>query len=292
MDFLRTTIVAATIAVLAGCDFIREPTVLDDVEREVTVHSILLAGSDTVAVLLTTVVFESGDLIPTTSAPVVGATVRLVDQDGGVLHLEPQGVGENACAANKGLPWWPNEAPWVERLGAGCYVAAVPGGIRAGGRYELIVDLAAGARIEGAAVVPDAPTIIAPAAGTELSGAKREERFLIRWSGIGEDQHIQLTFASPDSACHIFGGWESFGTDSMTVPVPHFHCGSDEVPSRIDARLRLTAFDTVYTRYLYRSRAHDGNALRRDVASAGLSGAPGIFAGAAVAEVPVTISSQ
>jgi hypothetical protein len=297
MEILRTIVAGAALAACAGCGLERPATPWEPMDEEISVHSVLLAGTDTASVLLTRVRWSYQTWDEPYSTPLAGATVRLITGRD-TLRLLPQSGEGDRCTA-------PSLSPW-QRLGdmrAGCYLAAVPGGVRAGGRYELVIDLPDGGAIRGSAVVPEVPVILAPEGGTvfkvrwgfEPGGSASP--VVVRWAGVERDQNIELAIApvrrecsaglqqaSENSGLH----WLTvLGVDSVAIEARFVDCRKEQAPPSLDAHLYLTAFDTTYTRYAKEMRR--GGSASRTKAAAGVSGAIGVFAGAAAATVPITL---
>ena len=296
MAILRTALAAAVCTALAGCDLQRAPTPLEFTQEQVTVHSMLVAGADSAAVLLTRVL--PGPQANPRSRPLEGAAVRIVaGRD--TLHLLPQGHGADAC--NGGGHYGRIE----HHLGPGCYMAAVPGGVGAGESYELIVDLPGGGRIHGTATVPDVPVLMSPDAGTEFEtrdvpSSDIPPAVLTRWAPVGPEMRLELRLDLDHPDCTVdldfeeggvqFGLWpwpyEVTGRDSVSLRIVLLSCYEPVDITRLDGRLVLTAFDSAYSRYVQKAM---NRSTRVDAASVGITGALGVFAGAASADVPVVI---
>lgn len=306
MAILKTTPTLAVLAVLGGCDFLREPTFLEFVEERVAVHSLLVAGDDTAAVLITrTEPGGAGALFYRDTEPVIGATVQLVE-GADTLDLGPVGVGPGACLSDPRFG-----GPPQEDLEAGCYAASVPGGVRAGHVYELLVTLPGGAAVHGSTTVPEAPVLRLPAAGTEMEASSESSRLhpdlatSVAWTTHRADRRLELTLGMPGPGCQAmlrqededFGlpALDMTGRDSTVVWVYRVECFPSPVPDtadtpdeviRLDARLTLTAFDSAYTRY---ARENLRESTRIGDAAVGITGAIGVFGGAASATVPVVV---
>lgn len=304
------------LALLAsGCDFLRDPTQIDVRGSETIVHSVLRAGSDTVAVLLQRAEPATGGNGPRI-VPVSGAAVRIAGGGASVLLAEAPS-GFPSCIRGE-------RNPLGEALGdsirAGCYAAVLPGGVRAGERYELRIELAGGERIEGTTVVPGAPEILAPDAN-----ARFEVRTQIAppyGAGVGEiPVRVRVSAgtggaeaglatltafedgrAAPDARCRIEHGSGIRRTpadpDTLRIRIINPIDCAQQVESgyrrvewdSLHVRLLVAAYDTAYVRYV--ESLYDGETVARGRASAGVMGALGVFGGAATAERPVTLVSQ
>lgn len=285
MEALKRLLLLGPLA-LAGCELTRDPTGLELDARPVGVYSVLRAGADTVSVLVVRY-REEFQLFEPGFEPVAGAEVRIV-AGGDTLRLRP---GSAECLVAPA----PGERP-VDAA-PGCYAAGVPGGVRPAERYELLVRLPGGETVRGATQVPRAPELLAPAEDARLTPTS-EGRFVLRlgFDAPPEAGLVTLTLTAVEEACEISPEDETIGPgepiavggagrDSAVVRVRAVRCAVKGVPVRRDtvpARLLLTAFDTAYARY--RAQVLDKQSVLERRASAGVSGAVGVFAGAAASE--------
>ncbi|HEX7048970.1 MAG TPA: hypothetical protein VF188_02060 [Longimicrobiales bacterium] len=296
---------AAILLAAGGCDLLRDSTAVDDLERAIAVHAIVWAGSDTVRVLITRIV-ESPAPGEFPVGRVTGAEVYVTGPEGSVRLGEA--VGPFGPCLIGGLPSDGEEEP--PRTGAGCYTGRLRAAVVPGTRYTLLTVLPSGDTIRGAAVAPEPPEIIAPAAGARVAFRNDEPaNFEVRWrSGQGTALlYTSLTDATPfvDDRAPLDGGciteWASgeprAGEDHIDVHLFRVECyvqdpgDADSGPRPIawdSARvhLRVAAFDTAYARFI--TEIH-GESVMRGEAGAGLSGAVGVFAGAAAAERVFTV---
>lgn len=290
MEILKKVLPVALAASLGACELVRAPTPLEFTDGHVQVHSILLAGSDTARVLVTRTVPSAG-VLQSKLEPLAGATVRLAS---GPDTLTLSG-GASECTAGE-----PHRD--ATHLRAGCYAAAVPGGVRAGGRYALFVDPPGGGEIRGEAVVPADLVLRSPAAGAEVTAGagggpgSSGDPVVVRWGSVPPDRRVELTIAPGDSACVVVPGAETgfgsrtlavTGRDSAVVRIARAWCGNNFGPQRIEAELVMTAFDSAYTAYA--RRVLEARAVPIDRAAVGITGAIGVFAGAAVERRPVVV---
>lgn len=303
MDVLNRLVILTLALLAAGCEFIREPTPLGLTGEQVMVHSLLVAKSETVHVLLTRVRPGSGTSDPSTR-PLSGADVRIVN-GGDTLRLREAPPGFPPCFSPSRFA-----EPRVDSIGPGCYAAVIPGGIRADGRYELRVSLAGGEPIRGVADVPGEPLIEAPEADARFRVRFGEADFNqgvvnvpVRWGVSAGVAGVELNLVSeaifqggarvPDGRCDFeprFSPVRSTEpTDRGVVRVQLISCfamtDSGEIlpvaPDSVYAKLLLTAYDSAYVRY---ADVFDRESAERDRISEGVTGALGVFAGAATAE--------
>lgn len=290
-----------------GCDLVREPTPLELTGEEVLVHSLLLAGSDTVSVYLTRSRPGRGTPAPNIQ-PIAGAEVRIIGPAGSIrLNEDPPGL-PRCFIQNTGLQ--PATQP-------GCYGALLPGGVKPGARYELQIALPGGGTIEGIAVVPQPLVILAPehqhrilaetptSARPEIYGSVQT-----RWGGSGDAGRVQFRIQSlavlrngvrvPSASCDfetisvVPRGVDARSTGSAFVGFQVLNCFEEPAsgtlrriePDSIQARFVITAFDTAYTRY---AEVISKDAVERRHLSVGVRGALGVFAGAATSEQRVTV---
>ncbi|HEY0154303.1 MAG TPA: DUF4249 family protein [Longimicrobium sp.] len=285
----------AVLAILvAGCELARDPVTIDLERYELMVHSVLEAGSDTVAVLLTRVVVE-GDSVAPSAQPVSGATVRITGGGESVL-LGEASAGFPPCLADAGA--------------AGCYSGIVRGGVRAGETYALDVRVPGGEEARGSARVPLAPVVEAPAAGSRIGVRRKPERVPaatvpVRWRGAGDAGRIGVrlvlrtlyprTLDLPFTSCTIPQNTllRSPGTDTATLvlhrPALCHTPGGPVEPDSIGADILVVAYDSAYARYEELVRTYPGKPLQRNRFAAGVTGALGVFAAVARAEREIVL---
>jgi hypothetical protein len=183
-------------------------------------------------------------------------------------------------------------------------------------RYELGIQFSGG-EIAGTATVPAAPTVLAPEEGARIpvkatgrDNPVADGSFSIRWSTPESASrptiNIRLgaVFRSgrrvANARCEFFN--TDFGRtdsssktpDSTTISFELTNCferlDSATVrnvrPDSVQARLFITAFDTAYARY---AEAIAQGSVERSRFSVGVTGALGVFAGAAMTERRVTL---
>lgn len=283
---------------LAGCGFGENPIAPRDMEPRVVVHSVLQAGADTVAVLLTRTAshFRQGPSGP--ADPLTGASVRII-ADGDTLQLTEQSAAANRCGHHGAQL---SEGPGGKG-GVGCYLAALPGGVRAGESYELVIDHPEHSTIQGRATVPTPPALHEPVAlvaievGTNSNVGERLEPLHIRWSNVEPGRRLELTIRTGEEGCWVaiqvgrrhgdLFGVELTGLDSAAVVRRWIHCGQQELADSYPAYLYLTAFDGAYTAYQQKNTGF-GSTPQAE-ASMGVVGALGVFAGAATTRIPITL---
>jgi hypothetical protein len=306
MEVLTRALAAMALAALAGCSFLREPTPVEAMGEQPSVHALLLTGSDTVKVLLQRVgASRNPNLEAITAAPITGARVRLVaagqefplaESPASIPGCVPRAQGDDSPATR-----------------AGCYAALLPGGVRPGAVYGLRIALAGGGTIEGETTALPALRLDGPAAGSRI-------RVAGRFAGpTGENTVIRVRTSgaegAPTAAVELvprvaYARGQAFTRFFCQVeyprgaPLPRSAGGALEVtvygigcaslpgsnepfrPDSVRATLRVVAFDSAYTRYL--EAQESDAALAREV-TRGVKGALGLFASAARAEHDVVL---
>lgn len=298
MEILRTTLSLALLGALgawaAACGsggYTVAPGALED---QVSVHSVLVAGADTVMVVLTRTPRTPGQFGYITSQPLYGATVRLSSEGDTLLLVEQDETGSRCL-------WHESPPEYWKRVG--CYLAVLPGGVRAGGTYELTIDTHGHGTIHGRATVPSAPTLLEPAEnsaitiGADFPWSDRLDPVPVRWGAVEPGHRLELTLRTRAEKCRVsmevgqrYGdnsGVDLSGLDSGSIQYRRIYCFEQELAESYPADLTLTLFDTAYARYL----KHNGvfRATPNGAGSAGITGALGVFAGAASTTVPVTL---
>jgi hypothetical protein len=293
---LRAVASAAVMAVLAaGCEFIRPPTFVPADPDQLLVHAVLVAESDSAAVLVTRV--GSGH----NGQPVSGAQVRLIGEHGQAVLAEVVGDG---------VPCWPHVIPPEARTG--CYVAALSASVRAGAEYRLEVDIPGGEQVRGRTVVPAPATMLAPEDRLRIESEsvtaghlRGLQSVLVRWSVPGpvtlagwvergwaperDDLRCGTTLQRPYSPQR-----PELETDSAWVGIEVYSCTSvmdPTVPLRADSvevTLGVTTYDASYLAYVEDAE----NGLSREQASRGLEGAFGVFGSAATARRRVILVAR
>ncbi|HEX2189664.1 MAG TPA: DUF4249 family protein [Longimicrobiaceae bacterium] len=297
---MRRACLALLLLAAGGCELLRPPTDID-AEPRLQLHSVLRAGSDTVAVLIERVGAEAGIV---RRAPVSGARVSIAG--GGVeaaLREAPQGFPSCALRFDAGELATPP-------IGAGCYAAILPGGVRPGESYSLAVELPDGGSITGRTVVPERPTAVQPAesarvpvqsnAGVGMSGVSHP--VTVRWRAPTGGSRVRLVptpgavfargGAIAGAGCQLWptGSGETYLDGGQSAPLGdslrfsvQLYCaepagtgGGRLVPDSVEVRLDLVAVDSAYARF---AETWGDDAVREARASAGVTGAFGVFAG-------------
>lgn len=284
-----------------ACDFQRDPVRVQPAETEIIVHSLLRAGSDTVSVLLEQPRLGSGPG-EARFAPVSGAAVR-ISGPGISVVLDEAPTAFAACVGAD--PFTPGEAP-IKPIGPGCYAAVLPGGVRPGEQYELRADIPNSGTIRGEVTIPGTPVISSPVANAQVPVRTRSSDFepagevavgFVMPAGLGVDVVLRPITAfkgggaAPGTRCRLEQGGSllraAADVDSARVLIRSpLACSSPGSPARADApdslsaEVLVTAYDTAYLRYAYAVR---DEAVGRRRASAGITGALGVFGGAATA---------
>jgi len=281
--------IALLLLLLTACE--REPTTLDVSYGQTLVHAMLSAGDSLAAVLITTSAPGPENVwLKITEKPVSGARVQLESLSGRVELVNA--ATDDACT---GFPPSLTENP---DLAEGCYLGVVAGGIQPGVRYTLAIDLPSGRKVTGATTVPFPPSFTAPAAGAQImTGGTQggQEPTHVRWAGTDKAPYVTLVAGIVDEpACNVQLRSDLFGLflvqqvtpfDSVALQSIAVSCPGQSQPVQRAAELVLTAYDSTYAEYII--GGFDGS--RTNVkASAGLSGAWGVFAASASARLPVT----
>jgi hypothetical protein len=273
---------------IAACEFLRDPVLLQ-FEEQLAVHAVLLSG-DTIAEVLVTRTNAGDSAFVIRGVP--DAQVRLVSGSTSLtLTVKP---GSN-CFSHEFLG-----DPGLLEINRGCYSAHIPGGLRAGTTWQLLVDAGSLGNATGSATLPEAPAFSLPVAGARLASEGGflggSPTFTIRWSGVPRTRLAELDVAVPSRECSAYlapQGTTGFGEE--VIPVAN----ADSLRARLGdsgctistqgmpAELRLVAYDSTYTLYRDENRGPRGTLER--TSSMGLSGAVGVFAGAARAVLPILL---
>lgn len=292
---------ACGLLLLAACE--RAPDPVSYTEPTVAVFSVVAAGSQTVGVLVTR--FTPGDATP---LPVSGAVVTF---SRGATTLTA------AAGPGSGVACFGATAAGFAEADAGCYAAAVPGGVRSGDVWRLNVRFPTGETAAGEAVVPIPPTLIEPAAGAHVgvrnfgimtpdpgTGAITPLATLrVRWDAPADQPRTELSLrpvraftngrAIPGSSC-AFQSTADPELDvgsARDVPVRVYEAACSDPASAspqplhwdsLEATLAVAHYDTAYARYV--REVTDAEAVIRSHAAAGVHGALGLFAGSAPAK--------
>lgn len=299
MEILRR-LALLVLAGAAGCEFVHEPTPLGLTGEQVSVHSVLRADSDTVSVLLERVDPTASPHGTPETRPVSGAGVRIVTGST-TVRLSEAPTGFPRCFSP-----YPREGK-IPPIAPGCYAAIIPGGVREGARYELQVDLPGGGAIRGSAVVPGKPDLLSPAEGARFevargynteglgripvrlrapAGAAGIEVGLRPVAAFEGGRQVQSAICDVDHPLGVVR--DATRSDSVVVPIFGIACvervdstGRNDRSVALDSlrvELLVTAYDTAYTRY---AALLGRGSAERSRASAGVSGAVGVFAGVA-----------
>lgn len=294
---------ALALAAMAGAcgDLVRPPDFVPGDPNQLLVHAVLHAGSDSAEVRVSRVGAGSR------GTPVSGAQVRLAGSAGeAVLREVPTGsapctVGLLTVDPFDGVP-------------GGCYVARVPGGVRAGAEYQLEVQLATGERARGRTVVPLPPVTQTPAEGLRVPSREVDgwliatEPLALRWTAAGRvalgawtSRYWSFPAATGPCLARLFrpGGGdepaflpEDLQADSASV-LPGGVCTAGEqmpplAPDSVEVAMGITVYDSAYYAYI----AEWNNGVPAADAGGGLEGAHGVFGSAATATRRVRLIPQ
>lgn len=297
---------AALVLAAAGCSFLRDPSPIEALGENAIAHAVLVTGSDTVQVLLIRV---GAGRDPTTGAnvtvrPIIGAEVRLAAGAGDVRLTE-------SAPCYSGVDYSGTQ-PREQLQTAGCYTAIIAGGVRPGTAYTLRVGLPGGGTIEGQATARAAVSIRDPQPGARLHVRPPNEfaqPISVRVSGA-EGAAVSVDFlplaafrggsAVPNALCFVDYPREvqlEVDADGV-VRTQVYHTGCVERtnpngtgdrqfrPDSIRTRLRVTAFDSAYVRYLEQTGE---NSVSAREARVGITTGLGLFAAAARADRDIVL---
>jgi hypothetical protein len=308
MEVLMKRIATAALALAAaGCSFLRDPSPIEALGENNVVHAVLVTGADTVQVL---VVRAGPGTDPATGEsvtvrPVTGADVRLASGAGDVRLTEsaPCYLGYD----------YSGRVPDEQLQTQGCYTAVIAGGVRPGTAYTLRVGLPGGGTIEGQATARAALTIAQLQPGARIhvrSPNESPQTVAVRLTGAGGAAAVYVDFltlaafrggsAVSNAVCSVVYPrdlqLEANAEGVVRTDVYGAHCvertnpnGTGDRPFRPDsvrARLRVTAFDSAYVRYV-RQTSEDAVSVRE--AQVGITNGLGLFAAAARADRDVVI---
>lgn len=314
MEVLNRAAILALVLAAGACEFVRSPTEVETPRDRLVIHSVLSTGSDTVKVLITLPPLPgSADLTP---RPVSGAVVRI--EGGGMEMMLAEGPrGFSDCLVP--LRGWDGTLPPSASAGAGCYAAVVPGGVLAGARYALQIDVPGREPVRGTTLVPEVPEWIVPTSDPRLpvewtSGIGISEEFLMRWRGTGALVQLPITTTE-----RVFSGGELTDAHCIAIPVrpdgdPVENDGPLAERDSVRARIRLAncattqaapgggqpvVADSAHVQVMltvydsaYATHAASVNAsIPEQTASLGLTGAYGVFGSAAIARKRVVLVS-
>ena len=311
MEVLTRILAAAALASAAGCSFLRDPTPVEAMGEQPSVHALLMTGSDTVKVLLQRVgAAPNRGQGPVSARPIAGADVSLL-VGGETVKLEASRPGFSGCATQTAGSQLPPDTN-------GCYTAVLPGGVRPGAEYALRIRLPGGGAIEGMTTALSALRVESPAAGARIHVRPRtfdggpdsltrlpvRVRGAERAAGVSVDfiplavysrgQRVTEFFCSVDYPRSFVLQRDAQGT--ITLPITGVHCaprtqnGTQPDPQfrtdSVRAALRVVAFDSSYVRYL---EAQERNSVAAREVTVGVTGSIGLFAAAARAEHEVVL---
>lgn len=290
----------------AGCEFLRDPTFIDPPEDVLQVYSVLRSGADTVKVLVERSGVSGSQSV---AFPVSGARVRIAG-GGREISLSEAPAGFSGCV-NKFDPSAPsfNPSSGAPAMAPGCYAAIVPGGVWAGERYRLSVELTDGTRVTGETVVPSVPEIVRPTEQQRLP-VRREgdgssgnmDSLLVHWRtrsgvavslpmGMGETVYSGgRAVAGGECQVFLFRRGDYSGTTPGEASAPedsarlHLQVGGCRVrtttsstsirPDSVDATLVIHAQDSAVVHY---RNTGSSTGIRQGSGSSGLGGAYGLF---------------
>lgn len=293
-------VVALSLFLLAGCERAADP--LSYAEESRGVYGLVVAGSNDVRVLVTQLDPAAGQ-----TRGVAGADVRMWT-GADTVRLTPGGDAGAPCFADA-------EGPLD-----GCYSARLARPPAPGEHWALRVRFPGGAVAAGTAVVPSPPAIQSPAQGARVGVANRGVP-VSGPAGSGWLAEIDVSYV-PDPLTREFDvllsprvGYAGGAVLSAAECGPQYRRASAGAPfvaatrvllrisalgctvgpaavawDSIAATVEVTAYDTAFSRYL--RQVHHADAVRSELASAGITGAYGAFGTAARAARPVVLVAE
>lgn len=286
---MRSVAGLLALSLCVACDPTRPATPLDDPGDYTSVHAVLFAGSDEARVLVTRIRPLLLPIAPGRAVPVTGARVTLRG-DGRAWTLVTAADTVDRCTS------------MTLSLAAGCYIATIPGGIRAEARYTLDIVLPDGDIVTGETTVPGEPHIVTPTGKPTFLTTVTDTGYVERpftelsWTGTEANAFIEVSAAANRPDCTVRMNpedrYSSSGVDRIRVTGDRVSLRMESVQCREpidvrtwDATLRVTRFGDEYARRF----AVGFDTADPDSMSFGLHGAIGIFTGAASTTLPVTI---
>ncbi|MBW3656266.1 MAG: hypothetical protein KY444_09165 [Gemmatimonadetes bacterium] len=296
----RAAVLALSLFLLAGCERAADP--LSYAEESRGVYGLVVAGSGDVRVLVTQLDPAAGQ-----TRGLAGADVRMW-RGADTVRLTPGGA--------PGVPCFDGAEGSVD----GCYSARLTRPPAPGEHWALRVRFPGGAVATGMAVVPSPPAIQSPAQGARVGVANRGVP-VSGPAGSGWLAEIDVSYV-PDPLTREFDVLLSPGVGYAGGAVlSAARCGPPErrasagtpfsAPTRVLLRISrlgctaegaavawdsiaatvdVVAYDTAYSRYL--RQVHHADAVRSELASAGITGAYGAFGAAARAARPAMLVAE
>ncbi len=296
---------AALLMAAAGCSFLRDPSPIEALGENAVAHAVLVTGTDTVQVLLVRVGAGSNPNTGENVAvrPIIGADVRLAAGAGDVRLTESA-----PCYSGPDFSGQPRE----QVQSAGCYTAVIPGGVRPGTAYTLRVGLPGGGTIEGQATARAAVTIRDPQPGARFHVRPPNENARTIAVGVSgaEGAAVSVDFLPlaafrggsvvPNAVCFVdYPRGEQLEMDAQGVVRTEVYfttcvertnpngTGDRQFrPDSLRTRLRVTAFDSAYVRYVDQARE---SAISVREAQVGITTGLGLFAAAARADRDIVL---
>jgi hypothetical protein len=302
---MRRLILFAALAAIAGCIRDPDPIALD--EFAVSVDAVLEAGVDSAVVFIGRPApggFSGRDSYRAVSgaevALVLGSDTTWLAEDPSAPCVQGASDGDDA--------------------GRGCYRAHLAGSIQPGATYGLEITLPDGSRVTGSTVVPHPGEVLSPAPGHRVVARCASEDVCwpappdyapvalldLEWrNGEGVEavllhmEAVDVFYRGgtyPGSDCtlgfNVPGGFLGVLRSEKTLwSVPAVQChGEATANSRFDsirARVRVVGVDAAYASYA--EALWEGSTIRDASASAGLTGAFGVFGSAAVAAAEIML---
>ena len=261
----------------------RAPIAIEIDQSRVTVHSVLVAGSDSAFVFVASA-RATDDWRGTALVPVPDASVRL-RHAGETITLT---YGRKCADSVTGDFVNPNAI-------SECYAGAIPGSIRSGETYELMVDVT-GQSIHGSVDVPTAVQIRSPHAAAEFTASTTEPDTLVaEWTAVA-GHAVELRIVPDQRDCYApftmadedFGGRIvlTLGAETKATIFPNGVQCQGPVADVHPARLVISRYDVGFEKYT-RSQGDEG--VKREEARVGLTGAFGYFGAVANAAVPIVL---
>ena len=304
----RVLLIGALIGIVAtaGTACIRDADPIDIDDQAVAVHAVLEVGADSVTVVIS----RPAPLSPGPGSfvqyvPVSDAQVRLLSDDVDSWLVE---TPDEPCVGARFTFGGTMEAD----QGAGCYRAILETPIRPGGAYRLEITLPNGETVTGETMTPEPVLLTAPQPldritvdcrdsddcfsqfSEELNRPIPVARFPVTWETPESVERSELLLRPvvvhyegreyPGHACGLGYSRDAFGTMDETDDwhILNIACTADDFPelarARFDsirAELTVVGWNDAYSEYIV--AISNGQAVREERASPGLTGAYGVF---------------
>lgn len=280
----RLVLTAAVLPAVFACE--PAPTALDDLRGQLAVYSVLVTGSDSVAVYVVRYPPEPSPFQPGFTG-VSGARVSISSALGATELVEQ--LDDMSACFTAGPDRGPNDT-------RGCYAGALPEGVLGSTEYALHVETPDGIVVTGNARTPEAIRIESPSDGAVQPfrlWSDSVTAFTLAWSGPDRLPRAEVAIFPDDPLCEVtidevqgaevksFYGDQLGGVGgilivsdstrrSLQVPISYAVCRHDGVLNHdsIPATITLAVYDENYAAYVSDVSGRERN---------GLDGGLGVF---------------